>query len=66
MLTWTKNSSKGRQEWEKACVESGLWPHQLQTPMKTRFASKVIMFEKTLKFKHNFVLWATINNGITT
>jgi hypothetical protein len=51
MLTWTKKSSKRRQEWEKVCVESSLWPCTFQTPMTMRFASKVIMFEEALKFK---------------
>jgi hypothetical protein len=56
MLTWTKNSGEGRQEWEKACVESGLWPCKLQTLMKTRFASKVIMFEEALEFLKIIIL----------
>jgi hypothetical protein len=48
-ITWTKKSSKGRQEWEKACIECGLLPQKCKTPIKTRFASKVIMFEETLE-----------------
>jgi hypothetical protein len=55
MFTWTKNSGKRRQEWEKACVKSGLWFHKLQTPMKMRFANKVIMFEEALKFKKTII-----------
>jgi len=50
-ITWTKNLRKGRHEWERACMDSGLWPRKLKTPIKTRFTSKVIMFEKTLEFK---------------
>ncbi len=26
IITWTKKSRKGKQEWERACVERGLWP----------------------------------------
>jgi hypothetical protein len=49
-ITWTKNLRKGRQEWERACMDSGLWPQKLKTPIKTRFTSKVIMFEKSGNF----------------
>jgi hypothetical protein len=55
MLTWIKQSGKGRQKWEKACVKSGLWLHKFQTLMNTRFASKVIMFEEALKFKKTII-----------
>jgi hypothetical protein len=50
-ITWIKKFGESRQEWEKACIECGLPPQKLKTPVKTKFASKVIMFEKTLKFK---------------
>jgi hypothetical protein len=50
-ITWTKKSRKRRQEWEKACMDSGLWLRKLKTHVKTRFVSTVIMFEKTLEFK---------------
>jgi len=46
---------EGRQEWEKACIECGLLLQKLKTPIKTRFASKVIMFEKTLEFKQAII-----------
>ncbi len=49
-ITQIKKSRKGRQEWEKACVESGMLLHKLKTPIKTRFASKIIMFEVCLEF----------------
>jgi hypothetical protein len=42
---------EGLVEWEKVCVESGLPPQKLKKPIKTRFASKVIMFEECFKFK---------------
>jgi hypothetical protein len=38
-------------EWEKACMDNGLRPWKLKTPIKTRFTSKVIMFEETLELK---------------
>jgi hypothetical protein len=56
MITWTKTLNKGKQKWEKACVENGLQLGKFQTPTKTRFTSKVIMFGKTLKFKNAILL----------
>jgi hypothetical protein len=44
-ITWTKKSGLGRQEWAKACIEAGLPVKKLRTPMKTRFASRVILFQ---------------------
>jgi hypothetical protein len=35
-ITWPKKSRKGRQKWEKACVNLGLSSQKLNTPMKTR------------------------------
>ncbi len=55
-ITWTKKSGKGRQEWERACVEKGLQPQKLKTLMKIRFANKVIMFEEVLEFKEAILL----------
>jgi hypothetical protein len=51
IIVWTKKIEKERQEWEKACVESRLLPHKLKTPIKTRFTSKIIVFEKCLELK---------------
>jgi len=51
IITWTKKFSRSRQEWEKVCIECGLLPQKMKTLIKTRFTSKVIMFEKTLEFK---------------
>jgi hypothetical protein len=39
-----------------ACVKRGLWFWKLKTPMKTRFTSKVIMFEDVLEFKEALLL----------
>lgn len=44
---WMKISRKGGHECEKACIE---------TPIKTRFTSKTIMFKKTLEFKQAILL----------
>ncbi|KAJ7538060.1 hypothetical protein O6H91_11G033100 [Diphasiastrum complanatum] len=54
-ITWTKKSGKGRQEWTKACIDSGLRPRKLKTPVKTRFASKVILFQETLEFREAII-----------
>jgi len=51
-----KKSEKGRQEWEKTCVESGLSPHKLKTLIKTRFVRKTIMFEGCFEFKKTIFL----------
>jgi len=41
MITlWIKKSKKGRQEWEKACIQCGMPPRKLKTVIKTKFASK--------------------------
>ncbi len=53
-ITWTKHLNKGKEEWEMACVERGLRFWKLKTLVKTRFASKVIMFEEVLEFKKTF------------
>jgi len=50
-ITWTKKFSRSRQEWKKACIECGLSLQKIKTLIKTRFASNIIMFEKTLEFK---------------
>jgi hypothetical protein len=39
------------QTWKKTCIESGLPPWKLKTPIKTRFTSKVIVFKECLEFK---------------
>jgi len=54
-ITWTKKFGKGKQEWEKAYVESGLLLHKLKSPIKTRFASKIIMFEECIEFEKTII-----------
>jgi hypothetical protein len=49
---------------EKACIECGMPLWKLKTPIKTRFASKVIMFEETLEFKQ--VIWKAKDYHFTT
>ncbi len=56
-IIWTKKSRKGRLEWERACMDSRLRPWKLKTPIKTRFVSKVIIFEETLEFKAAILLY---------
>jgi hypothetical protein len=34
-IIWLKKSGKARQEWNKACVETGICPRKLNIPMKT-------------------------------
>ncbi len=50
-VTWTKKSKKC-----KNGKGHGLWLRKLKTPMKTRFVSKVIMFEEILEFKNAIIL----------
>jgi len=40
VITWTKKSRKGRHEWEKACINSGMRPWKLKTLVKTKFNCK--------------------------
>jgi hypothetical protein len=47
-ITWIKKSRKGKIEWQKACYEIGMWHKKLKTHVQTHFASKVILFQKTL------------------
>jgi hypothetical protein len=35
-ITWLKKFGKGRQEWNKACVETSIHPKKLNTPVKTK------------------------------
>jgi hypothetical protein len=55
-LLGQKKSREKSQEWEKACVESGLPHRKLKTLVKTRFASKIIMIEECLELKKAILL----------
>jgi hypothetical protein len=35
-INWLKKSGKGKQEWNKACLETRIQPKKLNTPIKTR------------------------------
>jgi hypothetical protein len=55
-ITWTKKGVKGRYVWCKTCFHNGVPPRKFKTLIKTRFASKVIWFQKTLEFKYTIAL----------
>jgi hypothetical protein len=44
-ITLIKKFDKGKQEWDKACVEVGLSTPKLKTIVKTQFARKVVFFK---------------------
>jgi hypothetical protein len=50
-IAWTKKSNKGWSEWKRACLDVGLCHPKLKTLVKTRFASKVILFQETLEYR---------------
>ncbi len=56
-ITWTKKFGEGKQEWKKACIKCGLPFQKFKTLIKTKFASKVIMFDKTLEFKQIIITY---------
>jgi len=49
-IIWPKKSRKGKVEWARAYLYASLQPWKFSTPMKTRFASKFVMFHETLQF----------------
>ncbi len=49
-IMWTKKSNKGHQEWEKAYMKAGIPSKILKVPMKTCVASKVVLFQETIKY----------------
>jgi hypothetical protein len=54
IITWIKKLRKWRHEWELACeVNLKAWKHK--SLVKICFASKVVLFQETLKY------YATIN-----
>jgi hypothetical protein len=73
-ITWTKKSGKGRQEWDKACIDAGLPSRKLKTHVKTRFASKVVLFQETQEYadainicyrRQSLKLQARVPSGMT-
>ncbi len=49
---WTKKSSKGCNEWKWACIDVRLNHRKQKTPVKTKFANKVILFQETLEYQN--------------
>jgi hypothetical protein len=47
-----QKNGKGCQKWGKACELAGVPPRKLKTLMKAHFASRVVIFQETLEFKH--------------
>jgi hypothetical protein len=39
--TWLKKSSKGKQQWNKACMDVGIQPRKLNTLIKTKLVFNV-------------------------
>jgi hypothetical protein len=35
-IIWPKKFRKGKHEWNKACIEIGIWRKKLNTPIKTK------------------------------
>jgi len=48
---WPKISRNGKVEWKKMCLATCLQPWKLSTPVKSRFAPKVAMFQQAFKYK---------------
>jgi hypothetical protein len=59
--TWIKKFGKGWQEWKRSCIIIGQHAKMLKTPVKTQFASHVILFQETLKYYNviSILLWTT-------
>jgi hypothetical protein len=51
-ITWTKKLGKRKQECKDVYIIVGLPTRMLKTPMKTQFASKVILLEKTHEYQN--------------
>ncbi len=45
-----KKCNKGRKKWELTCKEIGMRPQKLKTLIKTKFSSKVVLFQKAMEF----------------
>ncbi len=50
-ITWTKTSVKGAKTWKQSCVTAGLVPKSLQTPLKKRFGSILLMLKRILEYR---------------
>ncbi len=63
-ITWTKKFGKWKQEWEWACFENAMGYGKLKAFVKTKFASKVITFQETLKFKNAIIFYYSKQKSI--
>ncbi len=54
----TKKSNKGKQAWDKVCIEYGLWPRKINMLVKTRqvFSLCFLFYFKFLSFLISFWL----------
>ncbi len=52
IIMQTKNFSKGHNEWKWACIDARFNHQKQKTLVKTRFASKVILFQETLEYRN--------------
>jgi hypothetical protein len=50
MITWIKKFDKGHSERHRPCLDVGIFNQKLKKMVKTRYASKVIMFQETFKY----------------
>jgi hypothetical protein len=48
-IIWTKKYGKGKQEWDKSCIEVGQPARKLKMLAKICFTSKVVLFKKRSK-----------------
>ncbi len=51
IIMWIKKSSKGWSEWKRARLDAGLCHRKLKTLVKTKFTSKVILFQETPEYR---------------
>ncbi len=50
-IIWTKTPWKRKQEWKDSCIIVSLAIKMLKTPVKTKFASRVILFQETIAYQ---------------
>jgi len=46
-ITWSKKSGKGKQQWNKACMDVGIQPRNLNTLVKTSVAGQWVTVHKS-------------------
>ena len=50
-IRWTKKSGKGREAWSSSCLSRVKAQRKMPTPVKTRFASSVVMMSMMLVYR---------------